>query len=109
MTVRATDGGTEPGPLFTDSTLNIIFVPTQGEPVFSVNTAHVTFFGTLLVVKRMSTFLKNLWYNVYLIFLEKEVGLEESQRLPLAEDPKNYRCTDDCHVIYYRIIGKYLH
>ncbi|XP_013167274.1 PREDICTED: cadherin-23-like isoform X1 [Papilio xuthus] len=79
VSIRATDGGTEPGPLFTDSTLNIIFVPTQGEPVFSVSTAHATFF-------------------------EKEGGLEESQQLPLAEDPKNYRCTDDCHVIYYRIV-----
>ncbi|CAH2040187.1 unnamed protein product, partial [Iphiclides podalirius] len=79
VTIRATDGGTEPGPLSTDSTLNIIFVPTQGEPVFSLTTADVAFF-------------------------EKEGGLEESHQLPLAEDPKNYRCDDDCHDIYYRIV-----
>ncbi|CAG4933762.1 unnamed protein product [Parnassius apollo] len=79
VTIRATDSGTEPGPLYTDSTLNIVFVPTQGDPVFPVNTASAAFF-------------------------EKEGGLEESHQLPLAEDPKNYRCVDDCLDIYYRIV-----
>ncbi|XP_068627415.1 cadherin-AgCad1-like [Battus philenor] len=79
VTIRATDGGTDPGPLSTDSTLNIVFVPTQGEPIFTISTANASFF-------------------------EKEGGLEENHQLPLAEDPKNYRCGDDCHDIYYRIV-----
>ncbi|XP_052759577.1 LOW QUALITY PROTEIN: cadherin-23-like [Galleria mellonella] len=82
VTIRATDGGTEPGPLSSTSTLNIIFVPTQGDPVFNTNTANIAFF-------------------------EKEQGLIESFQLPLAEDPKNYKCDNDCHNIYYTIADGY--
>ncbi|XP_026330204.1 protocadherin Fat 4-like [Hyposmocoma kahamanoa] len=78
IVIRATDGGTEPGTRFTETTLNVIYVPTSGDPVFEQNT-----------------------YNV--AFLEKEGGLEEIFKLPDAKDPKNERCTDDCFPIYYRI------
>ncbi|KAM3956312.1 LOW QUALITY PROTEIN: cadherin-AgCad1-like [Aphomia sociella] len=72
--------GTDPGPLSTTSTLHVIFVPTQGDPIFDTNTYEVAFF-------------------------EKEQGLEERFQLPIAEDPKNYRCDIDdyCLDIYYRI------
>ncbi|CAH0723994.1 unnamed protein product, partial [Brenthis ino] len=78
--VRATDGGTEPGPLSADVSLRAVFVPTVGVPVFARDTADVA-------------------------FVEREVGLTESHQLPLAEDPKNYLCEDDCHEIYYNIIS----
>nr|XP_026498507.1 protein dachsous-like [Vanessa tameamea] len=78
--IRATDGGTEPGPLFTEAVLSVVFVPTQGEPTFQTN-------------------------SVTVAFVEKEVGLTEENELPLAGDPKNYLCNDDCHDIFYRIIS----
>ncbi|XP_049870615.1 cadherin-23-like isoform X2 [Pectinophora gossypiella] len=80
VTIRATDGGTEPRSYSTDSTITVLFVPTLGDPIFQDNTYSVAFF-------------------------EKEVGLTERFSLPLAEDPKNKLCTDDCHDIYYRIFG----
>ncbi|XP_063827674.1 protocadherin Fat 3-like [Ostrinia nubilalis] len=79
ITIRATDGGTEPGPLWTDVTFSVVFVPTQGDPVFSENAATVAFF-------------------------EGEEGLRESFELPQAEDLKNHLCEDDCQDIYYRFI-----
>lgn len=39
------DGGTDPGPRYSDLTFTLAFVPTQGEPVFNENTATVSFFG----------------------------------------------------------------
>ncbi|KAI5634412.1 cadherin domain-containing protein [Phthorimaea operculella] len=78
VTIQATDGGTEPGPLSSQSTLNVIFVPTTGDPIFSTSTHTVS-------------------------FVEREVGLTERFQLPVAEDPKNYGCTDDCNDIFYRI------
>ncbi|CAH2085837.1 unnamed protein product [Euphydryas editha] len=80
INIRATDGGTDPGPLSTEVVLNAVFVPTQGEPIFSNNAVTVG-------------------------FVENELGLTESFELPLAEDPKNYRCENDCHDIFYNIIG----
>ncbi|GBP79472.1 Protocadherin Fat 2 [Eumeta japonica] len=77
--IRATDGGTEPGPLATDVTLTVIFVPTIADPVFRQSSASVAIF-------------------------EYENGLEERHQLPLADDPKNYRCSDDCVDIYYHIL-----
>lgn len=41
------------------------------------------------------------------IFSEQEAGMQDLHQLPLAEDPKNHRCTDDCHDIFYRIIGRH--
>ncbi|XP_045767241.1 cadherin-23-like [Maniola jurtina] len=79
VSIRATDGGTEPKSLSTVVTLQAVFVPTQGEPTFSANTADVG-------------------------FVEKEAGLEEEHKLPHAADLKNFRCDGDCHSIYYRII-----
>ncbi|XP_050349459.1 protocadherin Fat 3-like [Nymphalis io] len=78
--IRATDGGTEPGPLFTEVVLSAVFVPTQGEPTFQTD-------------------------SVTVAFVEQEVGLTEKNELPLAEDPKNYLCNNDCHDIFYRIIS----
>ncbi|XP_059054596.1 cadherin-23-like [Achroia grisella] len=78
VTISATDGGTEPGPLSSNSTLNLIFVPIYGEPIFVTNTASVAFF-------------------------EKEQGLLERFQLPLAEDSKNYKCDNDCYDIFYTI------
>ncbi|KAL0831789.1 hypothetical protein ABMA28_001327 [Loxostege sticticalis] len=79
VTIRATDGGTEPGPNWTDVTVRVVFVPTQGDPVFGNNTATVA-------------------------FVEGEDGLLESFELPQADDLKNHLCEDDCLDIYYRII-----
>ncbi|XP_039750968.1 protocadherin-16-like isoform X2 [Pararge aegeria] len=79
VSIRATDGGTEPYPRFTEVTLRAVFVPTQGEPIFSNNIADVA-------------------------FVEQEAGLTEKHELPLAVDLKNYLCADDCHSIYYSII-----
>lgn len=45
MIIRATDGGTEPGPLSAEVALRAVFVPTQGEPTFSTNTFDVGFVG----------------------------------------------------------------
>lgn len=45
IVIRATDGGTEPGPRFTDTTLNVLFVPITGDPVFEPNTYDVAFVG----------------------------------------------------------------
>ncbi|NP_001037682.1 cadherin-like membrane protein precursor [Bombyx mori] len=79
VTIRATDGGTEPRPLSTDCTFSVVFVPIQGEPIFPTSTHTVA-------------------------FIEKEAGLLERHELPRAEDRKNHLCSDDCHNIYYRII-----
>nr|AFJ04291.1 cadherin-like receptor [Spodoptera litura] len=79
LVIRATDGGTEPAPRTTDCPVAVLFVLTQGEPVFSENSATVR-------------------------FVEKEAGMLERFELPQAEDPKNYRCTEDCHTVYYTII-----
>ncbi|KAL4703214.1 hypothetical protein ACJJTC_004890 [Scirpophaga incertulas] len=80
ITIRATDLGTDPGPMFTDSTFRALFVPTIGEPIFADRSANV-------------------------MFTEGRTGLEESRELPHAEDPKNYECSSNCHNIYYRIVG----
>ncbi|XP_041988818.1 cadherin-23-like [Aricia agestis] len=80
VTIRATDHGTEPQSLSSDVTIHVVFVPTQGEPEFTTNTASVA-------------------------FVENEEGLTERHQLPLASDPKNYLCEDDCRDIYYSIIG----
>ncbi|XP_053605469.1 protocadherin Fat 3-like [Plodia interpunctella] len=79
VTITATDGGTEPGPLSTTTSVRLVFVPTQANPVFSDETATVA-------------------------FMEGEQGLTERFELPKADDPKNYGCDGDCHVIYYRIV-----
>ncbi|CAB3246981.1 unnamed protein product [Arctia plantaginis] len=79
VTIRATDGGTDPGPRHTDLTFKLAFVPTQGEPIFIENTATVFFF-------------------------EEERGLSEQFPLPQATDPKNHLCVDNCHSIYYSIV-----
>nr|AAM21151.1 cadherin [Manduca sexta] len=79
ITIRATDQGTDPGPLSTDMTFRVVFVPTQGEPRFASSEHAVA-------------------------FIEKSAGMEESHQLPLAQDIKNHLCEDDCHSIYYRII-----
>ncbi|XP_075975778.1 cadherin-AgCad1-like [Anticarsia gemmatalis] len=78
VTIRGTDGGTEPGPRFTDCTVRLVFVPTQGEPIFSVNTASVAFF-------------------------EEEGGMTERFQLPVAHDPKNHLCEQNCFTTYYTI------
>lgn len=52
VTIRATDGGTEPGPNWTDVTVRVVFVPTQGDPVFGNNTATVAFVGKSLYTLR---------------------------------------------------------
>ncbi|KAF9406502.1 hypothetical protein HW555_013145 [Spodoptera exigua] len=78
LVIRATDGGTEPGPRFTDCAVTVVFVLTQGEPVFSENTVTIR-------------------------FLEKDAGMAERIQLPEAVDPKNYKCTVDCHDVYYSI------
>uniref|UniRef100_A0A2A4J4H7 Cadherin domain-containing protein n=1 Tax=Heliothis virescens TaxID=7102 RepID=A0A2A4J4H7_HELVI len=80
VTIRATDGGTEPGPRSTDCTVTVVFVPTQGEPVFETSTYTVA-------------------------FIEKDAGMEERATLPLAKDPRNIMCEDDCHDTYYSIVG----
>ncbi|CAG9787433.1 unnamed protein product [Diatraea saccharalis] len=80
ITIRATDGGTEPHSRHTDSTIRALFVTTLGEPIFDEDSITVP-------------------------FTEGPIGLEESHQLPLAEDPKNYGCTDDCNDIFYRIAG----
>nr|ASV70529.1 cadherin-like protein [Hyphantria cunea] len=77
--VRGTDGGTDPGPRSTDLRFTIAFVPTQGEPIFTVSTATVSFF-------------------------EEEGGLLERFQLPEATDLKNHLCEDNCHSIYYSIV-----
>ncbi|XP_013192882.1 cadherin-23 [Amyelois transitella] len=79
VTITATDGGTEPGPLSTPTSARLVFVPTQGSPIFSADSATVA-------------------------FMEGEHGLTERFALPRAEDPKNYLCDGDCHDIYYRIV-----
>lgn len=79
LVIRATDGGTEPGPRSTDCSVTVVFVMTQGDPVFDDNAASVR-------------------------FVEKEAGMSERFQLPQADDPKNYRCMDDCHTIYYSIV-----
>ncbi|XP_038217094.1 protocadherin Fat 1-like [Zerene cesonia] len=79
VTIRGTDGGRTPGPRHTDTSLRVVFVPTQGDPVFPVDTTTVA-------------------------FVEREGGLSETQQLVLAEDPKNHLCVDDCHDIFYRIL-----
>ncbi|KAI8421202.1 hypothetical protein MSG28_008267 [Choristoneura fumiferana] len=78
VTIRATDRGTVPGPLWTDTILNVIFVPSLVDPTFTQSTDTVAFF-------------------------EQEVDGERHQ-LSLAEDLKNHGCTDDCYPIYYRIV-----
>lgn len=45
MTIRATDGGTDPGPIHTDVTFTLLFVPTRADPEFRPNQAEVSFFG----------------------------------------------------------------
>nr|AIA80598.1 mutant cadherin [Pectinophora gossypiella] len=45
VTIRATDGGTEPRSYSTDSTITVLFVPTLGDPIFQDNTYSVAFFG----------------------------------------------------------------
>ncbi|CAG4946144.1 unnamed protein product [Colias eurytheme] len=79
VTIRGTDGGKTPGPRHTDISVRVVFVPTQVDPVFPVDTTTVA-------------------------FVEREGGLKETQQLVLAEDPKNYLCNDDCHDIFYRIL-----
>nr|QFP12818.1 cadherin-related midgut membrane protein [Lymantria xylina] len=79
VVIRGTDGGTEPGTRHTDCSVRLVFVPTQGEPTFAENTASVAFF-------------------------ELEGGMTEQFQLPLADDPKNYLCGDDCFSTYYLII-----
>nr|QNS31153.1 cadherin [Cnaphalocrocis medinalis] len=79
ITIRATDGGTDPGPLSTDSAFTVIFVPSRGDPVFNMSSTPVA-------------------------FIEGIAGMEQSFQLPQAEDIKNFACTDDCFNIYYRII-----
>lgn len=39
-------------------------------------------------------------------FLEEEAGLLQKHELPHAEDLKNFRCDEDCHSIYYGILGE---
>ncbi|XP_048489545.1 cadherin-87A-like [Plutella xylostella] len=83
MTIRATDGGTDPGPLHTDVTFTLLFVPTRADPEFRPNQAEVSFF-------------------------EKEQGLTETFQLPEAVDLKNEGCTadaGDCYSVYYRIVS----
>ncbi|CAG9135951.1 unnamed protein product [Plutella xylostella] len=83
MTIRATDGGTNPGPLHTDVTFTLLFVPTRADPEFRPNQAEVSFF-------------------------EKEQGLTETFQLPEAVDLKNEGCTadaGDCYSVYYRIVS----
>ncbi|XP_063894022.1 protocadherin Fat 1 [Helicoverpa armigera] len=80
VTIRATDGGTEPGPRSTDCLVTVVFVPTQGEPVFEESTYTVA-------------------------FVEKDEGMEERAELPRASDPRNIMCEDDCHDTYYSIVG----
>nr|AEL22856.1 CAD protein [Sesamia inferens] len=78
VTIRATDGGDEPGPKSSDSTVTVVFVP-QGDPVFSPNTFSVA-------------------------FVELERGLLERHELLEATDPKNALCYEDCYDIYYSIV-----
>nr|AEA29692.1 cadherin [Trichoplusia ni] len=82
ITIRGSDAGTEPGSLFSEVSFRLVFVPTHGDPVFSVSQYTVA-------------------------FIEKEAGLLESHQLPRAVDPKNYMCeemNEPCHEIYYSII-----
>ncbi|CAK1543812.1 unnamed protein product [Leptosia nina] len=80
ITIRATDGGTDPQQLSTDVTFRVAFVPTQGDPVFTNPETTVS-------------------------FIETEAGLSEKHNLPRADDPKNHLCEGDgCHQIFYRII-----
>ncbi|KAJ8718831.1 hypothetical protein PYW07_016387 [Mythimna separata] len=78
LTIRATDGGTEPGPQSTDITVTVAFIQ-QGDPVFAVNTETAS-------------------------FVELDDSATERHELTPAEDPKNRLCTDDCYPIYYSII-----
>nr|AFB74167.1 truncated cadherin [Helicoverpa armigera] len=50
VTIRATDGGTEPGPRSTDCLVAVVFVPTQGEPVFEESTYTVAFVGETILL-----------------------------------------------------------
>ncbi|KAJ0177622.1 hypothetical protein K1T71_006495 [Dendrolimus kikuchii] len=78
VTIEARDRGTEPGSRASEVNFKVVFVPTQGEPVFADNQFTVA-------------------------FIEKEAGMSERHELPHAEDPKNHLCENDCHDIYYRI------
>ncbi|CAH0672561.1 unnamed protein product [Chilo suppressalis] len=80
ITIRATDGGTEPFSRSTELTVRALFVTTIGEPIFTDNTITVP-------------------------FTEGPTGLQQSHDLPHATDPKNYDCHDDCNDIFYRIVG----
>nr|QCI02835.1 midgut cadherin-like protein [Chilo infuscatellus] len=80
LTIRATDGGTEPFARSTELTVRALFVTTIGEPIFTDNTVTVP-------------------------FTEGPTGLQQSHDLPHATDPKNYDCLDDCNDIFYRIVG----
>lgn len=55
IVIRATDGGTDPGTRSADTTLNVIFVPTSGDPVFYPNTYDVAFFGEYQLMKKKNT------------------------------------------------------
>ncbi|XP_045516186.1 cadherin-23-like isoform X1 [Pieris brassicae] len=79
VTIRATDGGTAPGPRWSESSFRVAFVPTRGTPLFTQLTETVN-------------------------FVEEVGGLSERRELSRAEDPKNYLCEDDCHIIVYKIL-----
>ncbi|XP_072929388.1 cadherin-AgCad1-like [Epargyreus clarus] len=79
VVIRGTDGGTEPNSRYSTSSLRLVYVPTQGAPRFANPTATVA-------------------------FTEQKEGLTQRHELPLAEDPKNYKCDGDCHNIYYKIV-----
>ncbi|VVD00119.1 unnamed protein product [Leptidea sinapis] len=79
VTIRATDGGIDPGPRHTDRSVKVAFVPTQGDPVFINN-------------------------NVEVSFIEKGAGLSEKHVLDSAYDPKNQPCVEDYFDIFYRIL-----
>ncbi|CAH0582882.1 unnamed protein product [Chrysodeixis includens] len=82
ITIRGTDGGTEPDSKFSELSFRLVFVTTLGDPTFAVEEHTVA-------------------------FIEKEAGLLESFQLPTAVDAKNYLCeelNEPCHQIYYNFI-----